>query len=302
MRETPLCVSVMDILWPGNAVALAIEIEKLGYFRYWATEHHARGQSGSPVVLAAIVAASTSTLRVGIAGVMLNFRSPLDVAEDFLLLELLFPGRIDAGVVRAGASPQAQPMLHDGRPPASLESYVQKIRTISHFLGYSQSEEQMSYAIALANTTVPRLWICGEGPSVARVAGQTGARYAYHHHLAQGRAKPDGSPTGPEITRSYLDSFVPSVYSPRPHVAITAFGFCAESEEVALRLWGRSARPSFIGTAAQCRTQLIELRDMYDANEIIIQSVGGAFCDRLRSYQLLAAALNLGTHQELSEP
>ena len=55
----------------------------------------------APTVLAAAVAASTSRIRVGTGGVMLPNHQPLVVAEQFGVLESLFPGRIDMGLGRS---------------------------------------------------------------------------------------------------------------------------------------------------------------------------------------------------------
>ncbi|MGW5329042.1 LLM class flavin-dependent oxidoreductase [Streptomyces sp. NPDC004014] len=86
-----------------DTVALAREAEGLGYHRFWVSEHHGvPGVAGSaPTVLAAAVAAATRTLRVGTGGVMLPNHQPLVVAEQFGVLESLFPGRIDMGLGRS---------------------------------------------------------------------------------------------------------------------------------------------------------------------------------------------------------
>ncbi|MGY1452691.1 MsnO8 family LLM class oxidoreductase [Streptomyces sp. SS8] len=84
-------------------VRFAREIEALGYHRFWVAEHHGvPGVAGSaPTVLAAAVASATGRIRVGTGGVMLPNHRPLVVAEQFGVLESLFPGRIDAGLGRS---------------------------------------------------------------------------------------------------------------------------------------------------------------------------------------------------------
>ncbi|MEV6118056.1 LLM class flavin-dependent oxidoreductase [Streptomyces sp. NPDC052109] len=86
-----------------DTVALAREAEALGYHRFWVSEHHGvPGVAGSaPTVLAAAVASATRTIRVGTGGVMLPNHQPLVVAEQFGVLESLFPGRIDMGLGRS---------------------------------------------------------------------------------------------------------------------------------------------------------------------------------------------------------
>ncbi|WP_327726684.1 LLM class flavin-dependent oxidoreductase [Streptomyces sp. NBC_00487] len=86
-----------------DTVRLAQQAERLGFHRFWVSEHHGvPGVAGSaPTVLAAAVAAATRTIRVGTGGVMLPNHRPLVVAEQFGVLESLFPGRIDMGLGRS---------------------------------------------------------------------------------------------------------------------------------------------------------------------------------------------------------
>ncbi|MEO3755386.1 MsnO8 family LLM class oxidoreductase [Streptomyces sp. B6B3] len=86
-----------------ETVDAAVRVEALGYHRFWVAEHHGvPGVAGSaPTVLAAAVAAATSRIRVGTGGVMLPNHRPLVVAEQFGVLESLFPGRVDMGLGRS---------------------------------------------------------------------------------------------------------------------------------------------------------------------------------------------------------
>ncbi|MEU6083186.1 LLM class flavin-dependent oxidoreductase [Streptomyces sp. NPDC047108] len=86
-----------------RTVRFAQQAEGLGFHRFWVSEHHGvPGVAGSaPTVLAAAIAAETSRIRVGTGGVMLPNHQPLVVAEQFGVLEALFPGRIDMGLGRS---------------------------------------------------------------------------------------------------------------------------------------------------------------------------------------------------------
>ncbi len=89
-----------------ETIELAQITERLGYHRYWVAEHHGSASfaGSSPEVLISTIAAHTSRIRVGSGGVMLMHYSPLKVAENFRLLETLYPGRIDLGIGRAPGS------------------------------------------------------------------------------------------------------------------------------------------------------------------------------------------------------
>src|SRR5271169_3039065 len=89
-------------------IALAQHCDRLGYERYWVSEHHNSASivGTAPEILMAAIAATTDRIRVGSAGVMLPHYSALKVAEQFRVLEGIAPGRIDLGVGRAPGSDQ----------------------------------------------------------------------------------------------------------------------------------------------------------------------------------------------------
>src|SRR5512147_2005191 len=115
-RVRPLILSVLDQSPAAEgdtqdvsirrSVALAQACEAFGYHRYWVSEHHNSASivGTAPEILMAAVAATTTRIRVGSAGVMLPHYSALKVAEQFRVLEAIAPGRIDLGLGRAPGS------------------------------------------------------------------------------------------------------------------------------------------------------------------------------------------------------
>lgn len=86
-----------------HSVERAQQAEQSGYRRFWVAEHHAVPgiASGAPGVLMAAIGARTSSIRIGSGGVMLPNHQPLVVAEQWLMLAALFPGRVDLGLGRS---------------------------------------------------------------------------------------------------------------------------------------------------------------------------------------------------------
>ena len=122
----------------ADTLALAERAEGFGYARFWVAEHQgARSPAlGCPELLVGPAAARTRRLRVGTAGVLLRYYSPLKVAETFRCLEALHPGRIDLGVARGHADDGLGAPLLDGRPePADAAAYRAKVGQLLHFLG-----------------------------------------------------------------------------------------------------------------------------------------------------------------------
>lgn len=87
----------------ANTIKLAKRTEELGYTRFWVAEHHnSNGIAGtSPEILISSIAAQTNRIRVGSGGVLLPQYSPFKIAEDFKVLEALYPNRMDLGMGRS---------------------------------------------------------------------------------------------------------------------------------------------------------------------------------------------------------
>jgi len=122
-------ISVLDLVpvasgsTPADAVANSIDLarraEALGYARYWLAEHHLNpGVAGTaPAIMVGLVAAATSSIRVGSGGVQLGHRTPLSVVEEFGLLDAAYPSRLDLGLGRTLGTPRRRP-----EPPADTAS------------------------------------------------------------------------------------------------------------------------------------------------------------------------------------
>jgi len=113
----------------GDTIETAVLAERLGYKRYWLAEHWGADVSTpSPELLTPIIAGMTERIRVGPAGVLLPFYSPLKVASNALLAERLFPGRIDLGLARGGAAPQVVRALAGHVDANIAATYPDKVR------------------------------------------------------------------------------------------------------------------------------------------------------------------------------
>src|SRR2546428_8348590 len=149
-KRRPLKISIVDTS-PVLAGATAVEAfrttaelaelaDHAGFSRYWLSELHGlpTDANTSPEVAVAAVASRTSKLRVGSGGVLLNHRSPYRVAETFLQLHSMFPGRIDLGVGRATSGPLIDFALEHSRSAIpSEESYEgQLVELLQWFDGF----------------------------------------------------------------------------------------------------------------------------------------------------------------------
>ncbi|MFF9778831.1 LLM class flavin-dependent oxidoreductase [Streptomyces sp. NPDC013978] len=154
-----------------DTVQLAQDMERLGFHRFWVSEHHGvPGVAGSaPTVLAAAVAAATHTIRVGTGGVMLPNHRPLVVAEQFGVLESLFPGRIDMGLGRSvGFTDGVRRAL--GRDKDDADDFAGQLdELLSWFRGTSPTGVHARPPEGL--TVPPFVLAMGEGADIAALAG-----------------------------------------------------------------------------------------------------------------------------------
>lgn len=154
-----------------DTVRFAREAERLGYHRFWVSEHHGvPGVAGSaPTVLAAAVAAATRTIRVGTGGVMLPNHRPLVVAEQFGVLESLFPGRIDMGLGRSvGFTDGVRKAL--GRDKGDAEDFAAQLQELlGWFRGTSPTGVRARPSEGLS--VPPFVLAMGEGATIAARAG-----------------------------------------------------------------------------------------------------------------------------------
>lgn len=156
-----------------DTVRLAQEAEALGYHRFWVSEHHSvPGVAGSaPTVLAAAVAAATSTIRVGTGGVMLPNHQLLVVAEQFGVLESLFPGRIDMGVGRSvGFTDGIRRAL--GRDKSAAEDFAGQLTELLGWLDGTQRAHPQVHARPAEGLRIPPFVLAtGEGAGIAAKVG-----------------------------------------------------------------------------------------------------------------------------------
>lgn len=208
-----------------DTVALAREAERLGFHRFWVSEHHGvPGVAGSaPTVLAAAVAAATRTIRVGTGGVMLPNHQPLVVAEQFGVLESLFPGRIDMGLGRSvGFTDGVRRAL--GRDKDMAEDFAAQLdELLGWFAGTSPTGVHARPAEGL--TVPPFVLAMGEGATIAARAGlpMVIGDLRSRERMLRG-------------IDTYRAGFRPSAWASEPYVVISGTIAVAATPEEARRL------------------------------------------------------------------
>lgn len=207
-----------------HSVERAVTAEKLGYARFWGAEHHAVPgiASGSPAVLLAAVGAHTSHIRLGSGGVMLPHHQPLVVAEQFLMLEALYPGRTDLGLGRTlGFTKPVRRALRQSTEDA--ETYQHDVAELLSYL-----DRSAAVTARPVTAEVPQLFLLATGQGL-----QTAA--------ALGMPVVIGGPIlhDPEVSAAvaaYRRDFLPSSAASEPSVTISTDVYIAETEDEAREL------------------------------------------------------------------
>jgi luciferase family oxidoreductase group 1 len=310
----------------AQTVALAQAADALGYHRYWLAEHHAIAALADPCpeILLTRLASATSRIRVGTGGVLLPYYSALKVAEVFRMLEALFPGRIDLGLGRApGGDLLTAQALSNGQYTAA-DRFAEQVQDL---VGFLDDDLPAGHAFAQvkampAGPAAPPIWLLGSSDYSGALAAVLGLRFAFAHFInAQG---------GDSVTRAYKERFQPSARDAAPHAIVCVFVICADTAAEAEKLascvdlrrlqmaqgmntpiptlaqaesqryserelaYIRSQRArTVIGDPSRVRARLLELREQFNADELMILTITGDYASRLKSYQLLAQEFDL---------
>ncbi len=309
-----------------ESVQLVKLAERLGYTRYWLSEHHNTTTlaGAAPEVLIAHLAGETRHIRIGSGGVMLPNHSTLKVAENFKLLEALFPNRIDLGIGRAPGGDRLTAHLLNPSNTFDPHDFVQQLVDLQRYLADEVplgSIHEKVKAIPHIDT-YPDMWMLTSSGESGMLAAHYGLALSFAHFI-----NPTG---GPQAVRNYYDTFQPSDYLTAPQASVGIFVFCADTPEKASHLQAmmdfrllslekgqRDVQPTYeeiknyqysdaewsrvlhnrgrmvAGTQAEVKEKLETLAAAYDVDEIVIATITDDFSDRLHSYELLAEAFQL---------
>jgi luciferase family oxidoreductase group 1 len=323
--DVPSGLSAQDAI--ARSVQVAQAADRLGYARYWISEHHSFAglASSSPEILIAHLAGRTQGIRVGAAGIMLPNHSPLKVAEWFKTLEMLHPGRIDLGLGRAPGTDQLTAFaLRRSREALSADDFPQQAAELIAFLSDTWPEDH-PFRSVLATPVVdtsPELLMLGSSGWGSAFAAVNGMTTVFAHHMAPELAV--------EALRAYRRDFRPGAFGDVPRVIISVLALATEDADVAADFragWalqmqrirsGQTTRPSateirefrsseafrrlapslegrvYAGPPAEVAQGLTALADEAGADEITLVAPTPDLAAKLRSLELLADEFGLG--------
>jgi luciferase family oxidoreductase group 1 len=291
------------------------------------SEHHSSDSivGTAPEVLMAAIAATTSRIRVGSAGVMLPHYSALKVAEQFRVLEAIAPGRIDLGVGRAPGSDRLTALALNPYSNAA-EDFPRQVHELRAWVCGEPLDDGHPFAAISANPrgpTYPELWILGSSDYGAQLAAHFGLPYAYAYFFTEGRGTE-------EALALYRRNYRPSARHPVPQATICVWALAADTEARARHLlktrefWrvgfekglrkplvtpefadaysytdseratiDALRRKAIVGTGSAVAERLTQLARHFALDEIVVVTWTHDPAARQRSYELLASAFRL---------
>jgi luciferase family oxidoreductase group 1 len=312
-----------------NTIKLAQYCEEIGYDRFWVSEHHSNDAivGTAPEVLIAAIAALTTRIRVGSAGIMLPHYSPLKVAEQFRVLDAIAPGRIDLGLGRApgsdGLTALALNPMADQRP----QQFPSDVIDLMAWLEGKPLRDQHPFArikAAPQGETVPEVWMLGSSDFGAQVAAHFGLPYAFAWFFTDGQG-------AEEAMHLYRTLYKPSEKWPKPHGGLCVWALAADTEEEAHYHFQSRARfrllrdrgiftsieapetagaypytdrerarmadyrdRNFVGTGPQVAARIRALAEKLEVQEIAIVTWTWDEAVRQKSYRLILEAMRQG--------
>lgn len=309
-----------------ETIQLAKLTDRLGYTRYWLSEHHNSLMlaTGSPEVMIARLGAETKHIRLGSGGMMMPNHSTLRVAENFRVLEALYPNRIDLGMGRAPGGDRLTAHLLNPSNNFDPKDYIQQLKDIKCYFNeepIAGISEMVIKAIPSIPTS-PDLWILTSSGESAMIAAYMGMACSFAQFI-----NPVG---GAQAIKLYKEKFTPSAEMPEPETSVGIFGFCSEDEEKVHQVQafmdyrllsfekGQFNRQfnyndikdedydmldiqriefnrnrMIIATPDVFKEKAENLCKELDTNEIIISTYTDSAEDRFKSYELLAGIFNL---------
>lgn len=304
-----------------ESVQLVRLADELGYKRYWVSEHHNTTMlaGSAPEVLIARLANETKNIRLGSGGIMLPNHSTLKVAENFRLLEAMYPQRIDLGIGRAPGGDRITSQLLNPSNNFNPQNYIQQVADLEAFFKDEITAGTINGKVKAIPVidTAPDIWMLTSSGESAYLAAHFGIALCFAKFI---------NPIGAEEAISdYKKNFKAGKQSTEPQTCIAVFGFCSEDEETCREVqammdfrflsfekgqynlqfsyddikeyqyspseWQRVLHNRdrvIIGSPDDMKEKIMALADTCDTDEIMIATFTERFEDRLQSYRLLA--------------
>lgn len=273
-----------------DVVNYTILADKLGFSRLWLAEHHIPDSQAAwynPIILLPLLAAYTSTIKIGVGGVLLGIHDSYQIALNFKLLSNLFSGRIDLGIAKGHPS--------DVIIKASDNNIYDIRKKLHKLINFLVNEElnviENELIIPPFKGEIPEIWSLGSSYRDMQDVLDLGLNYCrsiFH--------TPDKN-----FYKEELDSFRYAYLNKHgrlPKMALAISGCCHNSEVKAKKIvtdanYKGIASYNVVGEPNKFFDVVNQLKLDYGFEEFIFLNVARDPKDRMLGIRLISRAFNL---------
>lgn len=245
-----------------ETVEIAQKAEELGFYRYWLAEHHESESAWrNPAIIIALLAGFTNKIKVGAAGVLLPLSNPLRVAQDFKLLENLFPMRIDLGIAKAGTVDNISKELLEGDGLSeNILNHPKRVKKIIDFLN-----DKIDNLIAPPiNGRSPEVWLLSTSNRSNSLAIE------HKCNLSISLFHKVNIAPSPDIVSEFKEQFyIKHGVTPSVNIAISGCCFSSETEVNRFVNNSKGFEINFVGTKSKISDEILNVKEKYNVDEII---------------------------------
>ncbi|MFD2902558.1 LLM class flavin-dependent oxidoreductase [Sphingobacterium anhuiense] len=255
-----------------ETVLNSVKIEELGFSRLWIGEHYNEYSTwSSPEVILSLIVSKTKAIKVGAAGVLLNYHNPYRMIQTFKMLSTLFPNRIELGFARGGVPDFVKDYIHKLAASDSMDFFINQINQVFKIIENDQkflNGNDTGGYIAPVGGAYPDYWFLGTSDAVFEqaVTHKSNFSLSLFHDTSYQKDNKD-------LLRIFSEKFYSTNgFLPLKNIAIKCI--CLEDKK---DLEGWKSKNNYIykegfiiGNKSECKSRLLELQKKYDTEEIIV--------------------------------
>ncbi|MBB6503027.1 LLM class flavin-dependent oxidoreductase [Pedobacter cryoconitis] len=250
------------------------EYEKMGYSRYWLSEHYGKNIAWNcPEHLLPLLAGYSRKLKVGAAGVLMKYHNPLRVAQAYKILSALYPDRIDLGIARGEIDDVYKKAFAISEEKLNNKYFITQVDLLHDFLLNTHTENHMFNQIQIQPiiSKPPSIWFLGSSINSIQLAVKHGGAFCLSLIHSKQNAKEMVN-----ILKSFKELYFEK-YNILPECSIALQCFCSNSLITLKKFTSTNSEKnwwngvnSVLGDSKGIKDQLLYFKDLFDVSEIVV--------------------------------
>lgn len=266
--------------------------EDLGYKRYWMSEHLDRNIAwASPEHLIPLLAGYSNTIKIGVAGMLMKYHTPLRVAQAFTLISSIYPGRIDLGLAKGDIQEIYLKPFGNFEKHPNEEYFYSQVKELLGFMQHDFAKDFKYKEIQIQpyGAEMPDYWLLGSSASVIDLAVDYKANFCLSLFHTD-RKLADLS----EIISRFRDSFFLR-HDHLPLVSIAIQVNCSESDlitrrfrkEMVSKSW-KNDHKAICGNPSEVNDRILEIANLLNVEEVVLMNAYHSLEEKSESIELIA--------------